>query len=111
MGRVAGISAIAVLTIAVNWTGAAVMASCCALSVRELRDGPAAMIRAGMRRRWFWPAFWISGAAVVVNTLLPLALIVWWPLPVVAGVFAANAVLNLPAVPVRYGLWKVRSDG
>lgn len=84
------------------------MAGCCALSVKEFRAGPMGPVRAGMRRSWFWPAFWFSGVMLVAETLLPIVLVGWLPLAAVAGIFAANAVANVGAVPFRWLIWRAR---
>jgi hypothetical protein len=94
---------------AVNLAGLSVMAACCGLSVRQFAsEGSVAVLHAGMRRRHFWSAFWISAGAVIINTLTPLVLLAWFPPAAVLGVFVANAVTNVPAVPFRFGLWWLR---
>jgi hypothetical protein len=114
------VAAAYVASYVVNWVGIAVMAGCAAMNRKDLvRWGrgqrkwkplgfyPTRLVRA-TERPLFWWAFWMSFAALTVNTFLPLVLLAWLPLGTVLAVFALGAAFNLPAIPFRAWLWRLR---
>lgn len=103
--QAAALTAAGGLTAAINYTGIAVMAACCGQSARHLeRRTLLGAVRAGARHRAFWPAYWISLAALVAGSLLPLAMLPYWPAAVVWPLFAGCLALNWPAIPFRLGI-------
>jgi len=94
----------------VNWVFIGIMLAPCALTFKEVAGRDAKVRHAiylGMASRWFWIGFWVSGVAWVVNTFVPLALLVVLPLWTVVTVMALNVALSLGAIPLRIWIWRI----
>jgi len=97
----------------VNWVFIGIMLAPCALSFKEVVGRDVKVRHAvylGMASRWFWIGFWVSGVAWVVNTFVPLALLVVLPVWTVATVMALNVALSLGAIPLRIWIWRIHTQ-
>jgi hypothetical protein len=94
----------------VNWIGLGVMAAVSMVTLKDVTTRDATgrhAIWLGMHKRSFWIAFWVSGAALVVNTLAPFALFFYVSGWIAAGAVALNLFLNAGSPAFRIWIWRI----
>jgi hypothetical protein len=97
----------------VNWIGLGVMAGACMVSLKDMASRDATLRHAvwqGMHKRSFWWAFWGSGAALVVNTLVPFVLFFYVSAWIAAAAVALNLFLNAGSPAFRIWIWRIHTQ-
>jgi hypothetical protein len=100
-------------TFVVSWLMLGIMAVLCGVSVKQLagRDNKIRhAVWLGMANPWFWPLYWGSLLATVINNIAPLFLFLYVPLWTAIGVNAINLASSVGAPFVRVWIWRIHSQ-
>lgn len=96
-----------------SWLIGVAMAGLCGLTLRQLAsrdDKWRGMVALGARNPWFWPLYWLSLLATVINTVAPLFLFVFVPLWTAVIGNAVNLFLSAGAPFVRVWIWRAAHE-